>query len=162
VPVVAEEERVRRSRQEYQLPVRVGQLSEELEQILLAGDPLMLRRAIMTGTSTFSGLRTGRLAVHVEVGFGRDLVAEHELGVGQRLGALESGSFGRGTEGSNPCTLQGGYWLVGIVDWPDRAGLPGVALESPCFEHLERTCAPAGRPRRKSRGRLRLERQYRD
>jgi len=68
----------------------------------------------------------------------------------------------RGTDGSNPCTLQGGYRLVGIVDWPDRAGLPGVALESPCFEHLERTCAPAGRPRRKSRGRLRLERQYRD
>src|SRR5712671_5714217 len=62
----------------------------------------------------------------------------------------------------NPCTLQGGYRLVRIVDWPDRAGLPGVALESPCFEHLERTCAPAGLPRRKSRGRLRLERQYRD
>jgi hypothetical protein len=70
--------------------------------------------------------------------------------------------FHGGTSGSNPCTLQGGYRLVGIVDWPDRAGLPGVALESPCFEHLERTCAPAGRPRRKSRGRLRLERQYRD
>ena len=31
-----------------------------------------------------------------------------------------------------------------------------------CFEHLKRTCTPAGRPRRKSRGRLRLERQYRD
>src|ERR1700737_3250542 len=24
----------------------------------------------------------------------------------------------------------GGYWLVGIVDWPNRAGLPGVARES--------------------------------
>jgi hypothetical protein len=55
-----------------------------------------------------------------------------------------------------------GQWLVGIVDWSDRAGLPGVALESPCFEHLKRTCTPAGRPRRKSRGRLRFERQYRD
>src|SRR5713101_3040086 len=55
-----------------------------------------------------------------------------------------------GTESSNPCTLQSGYWLVGIVDWPDRAGLPGVAHESLCFEHLERTCTPAGRPRRKS------------
>src|SRR6266478_8322765 len=31
-----------------------------------------------------------------------------------------------------------------------------------CLEHLKRTCASAGRPRRKSRGRLRLERQYRD
>ena len=40
-----------------------------------------------------------------------------------------------------------GYWLVGIVDWPNRAGLPGVAQESPCFEYLERTSAPAGRPR---------------
>ena len=41
---------------------------------------------------------------------------------------------GSGREGSNPCTLQSGYWLVGIVDWPDRAGLPGVARESQCFE----------------------------
>ena len=35
-----------------------------------------------------------------------------------------------GTSRSNPCTLQSGYWLVGIVDWPNRAGLPGVARES--------------------------------
>src|SRR6266478_8965071 len=35
-----------------------------------------------------------------------------------------------GTNGSNPCTLQSGHWLVGIVDWPNRAGLPGVACES--------------------------------
>src|SRR5690348_6051136 len=35
----------------------------------------------------------------------------------------------RGTDGSNPCALQSGYWLVGIVDWPNRAGLPGVARE---------------------------------
>jgi hypothetical protein len=68
----------------------------------------------------------------------------------------------RGTEGSNPCTLQSGYWLVDIVDWSSRAGRPGVARESPCSEHLERSSAPAGRPRRKSRGRLRFERQYRD
>jgi hypothetical protein len=27
-----------------------------------------------------------------------------------------------GTEGSNPCTLQSGYWLVGIVDWPAGHG----------------------------------------
>jgi hypothetical protein len=38
-----------------------------------------------------------------------------------------------GTKGSNPCTLESGYWLVGIVDWPDRAGLPGVAREIPVF-----------------------------
>jgi hypothetical protein len=38
----------------------------------------------------------------------------------------------------------------------------GSCLRIPVFEHLERTCAPAGRPRRKSRGRLRFERQYRD
>src|SRR4029077_9687275 len=35
-----------------------------------------------------------------------------------------------GTEDSNPCTLQSGYWLVGIVDWPNRAGLPEVAREA--------------------------------
>ena len=38
----------------------------------------------------------------------------------------------------------------------------GSRLRILCFEHLKGTCAPAGRPRRKSRGRLRLERQYRD
>src|SRR6266481_1023882 len=47
----------------------------------------------------------------------------------------------RGTEGSNPCTLQSGYWLVGIVDWPDRAGLPGVARES-CVLSTSRGPAP--------------------
>jgi hypothetical protein len=29
-----------------------------------------------------------------------------------------------------PCTLQSGFWLVRIVDWSGRAGLPGVARES--------------------------------
>src|SRR6266446_6249387 len=38
----------------------------------------------------------------------------------------------------------------------------GSSPRIPCFEHLKGTCAPAGRPRRKSRGRLRFERQYRD
>ena len=38
----------------------------------------------------------------------------------------------------------------------------GSSLRILCFEHLEKTCTPAGRPRRKSCGRLRLERQYRD
>src|SRR5258708_16456467 len=37
----------------------------------------------------------------------------------------------------------------------------GSSLRILCFEHLKRTCAPAGRPRRKSRGRVRLARQYR-
>src|SRR6202035_5855679 len=37
--------------------------------------------------------------------------------------------YGRPTV-PNPCTLQSGYGLVGIVDWPNRAGLPGVARES--------------------------------
>ena len=32
--------------------------------------------------------------------------------------AREADCFARGTDGSNPCTLQSGYWLVGIVDWP--------------------------------------------
>src|SRR5262245_16635555 len=46
------------------------------------------------------------------------------------------------------------------VDWSSRAGVSGVARESQCFKHLERSCTPAGRSRRKSRGRLRFERQY--
>src|ERR1700751_1298500 len=71
---------------------------------------------------------------------------------GSSPSAGEIRSSPRGTEGSNPCTLQSGYWLVDIVDWSGRAGRPGVARESPCSEHLERSSAPAGRPRRKSRG----------
>jgi hypothetical protein len=39
----------------------------------------------------------------------------------------------RRTKGSNPCTLQSGYWLVDIIDWSSRAGLPGVAREIPVF-----------------------------
>ena len=47
---------------------------------------------------------------------------------GSRLQFLADQFCTKGTEGSNPCTLQGGYRLVGIVDWPDRAGLPGVTF----------------------------------
>lgn len=47
-----------------------------------------------------------------------------------RADAAQGSLRTRGTSGSNPCTLQSGYWLVGIVDWPNRAGLPGVARES--------------------------------
>jgi hypothetical protein len=62
-----------------------------------------------------------------------------------------------------PCTLHIVHQPVGIVlDWPDRAGLLGVAQPNLCLEHLGRTCTPVGRPRRKSGGRLRFERQYRD
>jgi hypothetical protein len=34
--------------------------------------------------------------------------------------------------------------------WSNRVGLPGVAKDSPCFEHLERPCTRASRPRKKS------------
>jgi hypothetical protein len=30
-----------------------------------------------------------------------------------------------------------GYWLAGNVDWPERAGLPGVVRKSCVFEHLD-------------------------
>src|SRR6516225_9351729 len=44
-----------------------------------------------------------------------------------------------------------------------RPGRPaGSCPRIPCFEHPKGTCTPTGRPRRKSRGRLRFERQYRD
>jgi len=46
--------------------------------------------------------------------------------------------------------FKSGYWLV--VIGRTGSGLPGVAKESPCFEHLERPCTRASRPRKKSRG----------
>ena len=50
-----------------------------------------------------------------------------------------------------------------VIGWSAKPGRPtGSSPRILCFEHLERTCTPAGRPRRKSRGRLRFERQYRD
>src|SRR5439155_10094896 len=42
VPVVAEHQRVRRARQYDELAVRVWQLPIKIEQILFAGDPVML------------------------------------------------------------------------------------------------------------------------
>jgi hypothetical protein len=44
--------------------------------------------------------------------------------------------------------FKNGYWLV--VIGRTGSGLPGVAKESPCFEHLERPCTRASRPRKKS------------
>ena len=45
VPVVAKDERMRRPRQDDKLAVRVGQFPEEIEEILLAGDPVVLAGA---------------------------------------------------------------------------------------------------------------------
>ena len=60
-----------------------------------------------------------------------------------------------------PCTLQ--VSVAGlIVRLAGRAGLPGVTFRPLCREHLGGTRAPAGWPRCKSSGELRLERQYRD
>jgi len=42
VPVVTKNERMRRTRQDDELPVGVWQLAKEVEQILLARDPVML------------------------------------------------------------------------------------------------------------------------
>jgi len=82
--------------------------------------------------------------------------AEHDIGqvklkhVRSSLGAIPP-----------PCTLQ--VSVAGlIVRLAGRAGLPGVTFRPLCREHLGGTRAPAGWPRCKSSGELRLERQYRD
>jgi hypothetical protein len=56
--------------------------------------------------------------------------------------------FERGTGGSNPCTLQSGHWLVGIVDWPNRAGLPDTSHR----HRGSRGGQPAGSRRRRGSG----------
>src|SRR6266481_2146031 len=61
-------------------------------------------------------------------------------------------------EGSNPL-YPSKRLLAGRHCRLAEPGRPtGSSLRILCFEHLEGTCAPAGRPRRKSRGRLRFER----
>ncbi len=69
-----------------------------------------------------------------------------------------------GLRAINPCTLYPSKRLLAgrycRLAGPGRPA--GSSLRILCFEHLKGTCAPAGRPRRRSRGRLRFERQYRD
>ena len=60
-----------------------------------------------------------------------------------------------------PCTLHVfGSGLIGRL--AGRVGLPGATFCPLCHEYLGGTRAPAGWPRCKSSGELRLERQYRD
>src|SRR5271166_3413917 len=60
-----------------------------------------------------------------------------------------------------PCTLHvSGSGLIGRL--AGRVGLPGATFCPLCHEYLGGTRAPAGWPRCKSSGELRLERQYRD
>ncbi len=60
-----------------------------------------------------------------------------------------------------PCTLHAfGSGLIGRL--AGRVGLPGATFRPLCHEYLGGTRAPAGWPRCKSSGELRLERQYRD
>jgi hypothetical protein len=60
-----------------------------------------------------------------------------------------------------PCTLHAfGSGLIGRL--AGRVGLPGATFCPLCHEYLGGTRAPAGWPRCKSSGELRLERQYRD
>ena len=60
-----------------------------------------------------------------------------------------------------PCTLHVfGFGLIGRL--AGRVGLPGATFCPLCHEYLGGTRAPAGWPRCKSSGELRLERQYRD
>src|SRR5271157_2310111 len=63
--------------------------------------------------------------------------------------------------GATPCTLHvSGSGLIGRL--AGRVGLPGATFCPLCHEYLGGTRAPAGWPRCKPSGELRLERQYRD
>src|ERR1700726_1688427 len=59
-----------------------------------------------------------------------------------RAGCLRvRGCAGAPASAQIPVPFKSGYWLVGIVHWPNRAGLPGVARES-CVLSTSRGPAP--------------------
>jgi hypothetical protein len=69
---------------------------------------------------------------------------------------------GRDLPSAAPCTRHEVRSSVCGVDCSDRAGLPRAAHRPLCPERLGGTRASAGRPRRKSGGESRRERQYRE
>src|SRR5260370_3826662 len=77
--VVAKDERMRRPRQDNELAVGVGQLPEKIEQILLAGDPVMLAAHDHDRRLNLARIDDRQVRRHVQVGSGRHLIAESEL-----------------------------------------------------------------------------------
>jgi len=77
---------MRRAGQYDELPVRVGQLPEEVEQILLARDPVMFAAHDHHRRLHLPRIDDRQVGGHVEISSGRHLFAEGELGIGQRVG----------------------------------------------------------------------------
>ena len=71
-------------RQDDELAVRVGQLAEEVERGPPRSRSRHARRArSCTGASTFCRIDDRQVGGHVEIGSGRHLLAEDELGIGR-------------------------------------------------------------------------------
>ena len=111
---MAEDDGVRRTGRMSELPVGVGQLPEEVEEIVEGRDAVVLAaQRSAPATATLSGSTTRQVGGHVEVGAGRDGVAELELGLGQRLGHARIGRAGlvarEDADGSCRGRAGGGY-----------------------------------------------------
>ncbi len=100
VPVLAVARAVRGLRQDDELAVAVRQLPVEIQQVLVGRVAVPDRRAASApATSTFFGSTIGRFDRHVEIGAGRDRVAELHFRRDDRLGHRRIVVLGDGRRG---------------------------------------------------------------
>ena len=86
VPVGPQRSYVRLAGEKDELLVLVRQQGEEVEQVLLGGDPVMLSAHDQHGALDLPGVHHGQVRAHIEVGTGGHRVPEGQLRIGQGIG----------------------------------------------------------------------------
>src|SRR5208337_904940 len=132
-------------------PSRCGPLTSRAAKVEVSRFPVE-ELPYMPGSSTTQDRACARDRAHPRFAFRCD------NGVGAPIDSFAAVAVGTGI---SPCTLH--VFAAGLIGrLAGRASLPGATFCPLCHEYLGGTRAPAGWPRCKSSGELRLERQYRD
>src|SRR5258708_6410681 len=160
-PAQAERDRVRGAGQDDELSIRVRQAAEELEEVVLRRDAVVLAPDHEDRSLDPPRVDHREIRRHVEVGPGRNRVAEWKLGVGQSFGhgRIRRARLVAGEDGSDHVAPPGApvvravvVDLLGALAKRGRAlSRPGEGLEDDPVDSL-RPChgepPPAHRPRR--------------
>ena len=80
-----ERDRVGRAREHDELTIGIRQTTVKLEEVFLGRDAIVLASYQQDRRLHAGRIDHGEIRGHVEVGAGGDAVAEHELGIGERL-----------------------------------------------------------------------------
>src|SRR5258705_318083 len=157
-PAQAERDRVRGAGQDDELSIRVRQAAEEVEEVVLRRDAVVLAPDHEDRSLDPSRVDHREIRRHVEVGPGRDRVAEWKLGVGQSLGhgRIRRARLVAGEDGSDHVAPPGApvvravvVDLLGALAKRGRAlSRPGEGLEEDPSASLRRG---HGQPRRAQR-----------